>query len=50
MTDLAVFRIFDKRFFGFRVLADHIRGTGLNAYAAADTPADLFDRHNFLLF
>ena len=50
MTNLAIFRVFDERFFCFRVLADYIRGTGFDACPAADAAFDLFDGHNFLLF
>ena len=49
MTYLAIFRIFDKRFFCLWVLTDHIRGTGFDTCPAADTAADTFNGHDFLL-
>ena len=45
MTYLAVSRIHDERLFCLRVLADHIRGTGLDAGPAADTAFNRFDGH-----
>jgi hypothetical protein len=50
MTYLAIFRVFDERFFCFRVLADYIRGTGFDACPTADAAVDLFDGHNFFSF
>ncbi len=47
MTDLTIGRIHDDGFSRLRVLADHIRGTGLDAGSAADTAVNGLDGHAF---